>query len=77
MQRNCGEDVSGAVVDEWTGRVMQEHTLNMATQLALVITVVYRYILTCGDGRRLYFYVDSNLSTAIFHTHIHIKHTIP
>ena len=27
----CGEDVSSAAVDEWTGRVMQQHTLNMAT----------------------------------------------
>ena len=31
MQLNCGEDVSSAAVDEWTGRVMQQHTLNMAT----------------------------------------------
>ena len=31
MQLNRGEDVSSAAVDEWTGRVMQQHTLNMAT----------------------------------------------
>ena len=31
MQLICGEDVSSAEVDEWTGRVMQQHTLNMAT----------------------------------------------
>ena len=34
MQRNCGEDVSSAVVDEWTGRVMQQHTLNMVWVLS-------------------------------------------
>ena len=31
MQLICGEDVSSAAVDEWTGRVTQQHTLNMAT----------------------------------------------
>ena len=37
MQRNCGEDVSSAVVDEWTGRVMQQQLLRGGSSSPLLL----------------------------------------
>ena len=47
MQLICGEDVSSAAVDEWTGRMMQQHTLNMAIGAGAVQTSkrVYKVVI--------------------------------
>ena len=76
MQRNCSEAGSSVLQDQWTGWVMQQHTLNMATLLSVIITAVQSHILSCGDGELLCFCVDIKWSTAIS-PHTYINHTIP
>ena len=39
MQLNCGEDVSSAAVDEWTGRVMRDNVSCVVVRNTVQCTV--------------------------------------